>query len=260
MSISDKTRKILWASSGSLCAICKCSLVIEPTGTDDPSVVGDECHIRSGTLNGPRYDPNYPKNEIDEAWNLILLCKRDHKMIDDQVNKYAVEKLISIKNSHEKSVKESLNRQKDSSTRIVRTKEEIPTLLPEIISGNVLASIVSDCHGHFPRYCDGLDDDEIEIIGSFFQNLADYADMFSEMDALNQMRASKEIDKEIKDIQARGFKVFAAKERQRIEGGEAPPSRWNVAHILITRANDINISIDNDYNLDPKKSRSHDEA
>jgi len=250
MPISDKSRKILWASSGNLCAICKTILVIESTESDCASIVGDECHIRSKSEIGPRYDAKYPKSKLDENENLLLLCKKDHKMIDDQFGKYSTEVLEKLKSDHEKYVKSTLQTTRCiSEARIIRIKEQIPTHLPEIQSGNILANIIDSCHAQFPKYCDGLDDEETEVIGTFFQNVSDYADLYSEIGVLEQMRAAKDLENDIQKIQNLGFRIFAVKERQMIEGGGSAHTGWNVAHILITRNNDIRITPDKGYLL-----------
>src|ERR1700722_19926070 len=71
MPISDKTRKILWGSSGNRCARCRIVMVIDPTSWDTELVVGEECHIISEKPNGPRYDPNYPAEKIDSVETLL---------------------------------------------------------------------------------------------------------------------------------------------------------------------------------------------
>lgn len=109
MTITDRTRKLLWANSGGHCAKCYRSLVADETELDDPSVVGDECHIISGQINGPRYDPAYPPNLIDTYDNLILLCRVDHKRVDDQEHTFDVETLRRMKAKHERRVAWALN-------------------------------------------------------------------------------------------------------------------------------------------------------
>ena len=106
MMITGKTRKLLWGSSGSRCAICKSELIIDATPQDDESVVGDECHIVSDKSNGPRYDPRFPANEINSFSNLILLCRVHYKMIDDQPERYTADCLRQLKANHEKWVAE----------------------------------------------------------------------------------------------------------------------------------------------------------
>jgi hypothetical protein len=104
MTITDKTRKLLWGNSGTRCAACYRRLVIDETEVDDPSVVGDECHIISAQENGPRYDAAYPLHLIDTYENLVLLCRVDHKRIDDQEQTFGVARLRSMKAEHERRV------------------------------------------------------------------------------------------------------------------------------------------------------------
>ena len=107
MGISLKTHKLLWAYSGGKCAICKNPLIIDPADlNDDPSIIGDECHIiaRNESFTRGDYDSLTP-DERDHYSNLILLCKIHHKQVDDQAADFTVERLREIKRAHEESVK-----------------------------------------------------------------------------------------------------------------------------------------------------------
>ena len=102
MAISDKTRKLLWGKSGNACALCKIDLIAEGTLETAPTVIGQECHIRSEKVGGPRYDPHFPLEQIDLYDNLLLLCPTHHRIIDDQPDKYPAEELSKMKRDHEK--------------------------------------------------------------------------------------------------------------------------------------------------------------
>ena len=104
MTITDKTRKVLWGRSGNRCAICKRVLVAPATADDSESVVGEECHIVSPRSNGPRHEPSFPQELLDGYENLILLCRVHHKEVDDQVATHPAEKLRRIKQEHERWV------------------------------------------------------------------------------------------------------------------------------------------------------------
>lgn len=110
MSISLKTHKLLWGRSGNMCAFpgCKKSLVIEETETDDPSVIGEEAHIVAEKENGPRGISDLPLDKRNRYDNLVLLCSIHHKVIDDQVIYYTVEKIKEFKTTHESWIKENL--------------------------------------------------------------------------------------------------------------------------------------------------------
>lgn len=111
MGISIKTRKMLWGKAANRCAYdeCKIELVMGENQTDDPSIVGEECHIVARELRGPRGDYDLQSDKRDLYNNLILLCNVHHKLVDDQPNTYSVEKLSEMKNVHEEWVNKSLN-------------------------------------------------------------------------------------------------------------------------------------------------------
>jgi hypothetical protein len=91
---------MLWGRSGGRCAICKKPLFEDESQTDDPSVLGEECHIVAEEPNGPRGSYPLPPDQRNRFSNLILLCLEHHKIIDDQPEKYTVEELHRIKQEH----------------------------------------------------------------------------------------------------------------------------------------------------------------
>lgn len=70
----------LWVKAGGRCSICRDQLVTEGTDTDDPSVFGEEAHIVARGQSGPRAGK---VTDIDAYDNLILLCRKHHKQVDD---------------------------------------------------------------------------------------------------------------------------------------------------------------------------------
>jgi len=115
LSISLKTRKMLWGRSANRCnhPDCRRELVMDATETDDESIIGEECHIIAQEENGPRGNSNFTKDERDKYSNLILMCHIHHKIIDDQPNTYSVKVLTDIKRKHEEWVRDSLNIDKE---------------------------------------------------------------------------------------------------------------------------------------------------
>ncbi len=240
MAITDKTRKILWAKSGNLCAMCRKQLVIEKTSLDSESVVGEECHIISTAQTGPRNDSTYPKEKIDDISNLILLCRIHHKMIDDQSETYTISILQNIKNNHEKWVENKLNEQElNKEVKIRRIKSEIPDKLILINSGKELFNLASSVCGMYMDYSNDLIEYEWELIGNFFQNVQDWVDVA--LFPLDFIQASKSIDDDIKKLKANNFFVFAAIENQRLEGGLHAPSVFKMLHLSVMRENDSRI-------------------
>jgi len=115
MGILLKTHKLLWGRSGNKCAMpdCRQDLIADETETDDESIIGDEAHIVAKNEDGPRGISELTSEERDKYDNLLLLCRKHHKIIDDQPTQYTVIKLKEIKKQHEKWVKESLTYDED---------------------------------------------------------------------------------------------------------------------------------------------------
>jgi hypothetical protein len=81
-------------------------LYVDETETDDPALVGENCHIESE--NGPRSNPAMSEDDRDSYANLILLCRNHHRVIDTQELEYTVERLHQIKEEHERWVRQQL--------------------------------------------------------------------------------------------------------------------------------------------------------
>lgn len=101
MGISLTTHKRLWGASGMVCAKCKDKVVEPGTAFDDASITGEEAHIVSKKTDGPRFNDPLPMDERDEFENLLILCNRCHKIVDDQKNTYTVAVLRKMKAEHE---------------------------------------------------------------------------------------------------------------------------------------------------------------
>ena len=251
MAISDKTRKILWGRSGNRCAICRQILVIDETAEDAHSVVGDECHIHSGAVSGPRHVPELDASTIDQYENLLLLCRVHHKMVDDQFDTYSGDLLRSIKTNHEKWVNEKFeDNPSRERTRLVRIAGEVPTHLRPIESGHELFQIAATCDGYYFDYCHDLTSDEVELVGSFVQNLNDWANLAGGLEPIERMRAGGAISEQMDKILKSGFRVFVARERQELIGGVGAPSSFHMMHVAVVRERDPQIVTMDDHTAD----------
>ena len=220
--------------------MCRHPLVVDPTALESESVVGDECHIISSAKGGPRHNPTFPSFEIDELSNLMLLCRIHHKLVDDQGETYTADLLRSMKANHEKWVEHALKEEPEiPSIRIGRIKSEIPTELPVIQSGKELLNLAMGCHSSYMDYSDDLDAGETDLVGGFIQNVSDWVDIADE--PIERIRAAKSLDDEIKVLNELGFMVFAAKEKQRVDGGISGASTWRVLHLAVKRGSDSGV-------------------
>lgn len=110
MAISIKDQKTLWGRAAGRCSMpdCRTVLVEDETETDDPALVGENCHIVGESQDGPRgVDPMVLEDRNKYA-NLILCCRNHHRIIDQQPGHYTVEELHRIKREHEAWVREAL--------------------------------------------------------------------------------------------------------------------------------------------------------
>ena len=103
---SNKTVKRLFALSNNICAFPGCN---SPISENSETITGDMCHIKAKSPKGPRFDFNQTDTERNSFQNLILLCKRHHKIIDSDTDLYTVEKLKDMKKNHEKNGRIEIN-------------------------------------------------------------------------------------------------------------------------------------------------------
>ncbi len=99
---SEKTVKKLFALSGNLCAFPGCGCKIVDSSSSE-SIIGEICHIKADSPQGPRYDLKQSERARQSYDNLILLCRNHHKIVDDDTKTYTVELLAAMKETHVKS-------------------------------------------------------------------------------------------------------------------------------------------------------------
>jgi hypothetical protein len=104
--IPQRDQKILCLKSGNCCALpeCRQKLVINKISSDKESIIGEMAHISGEKPSAARYDKNMTEKERNCYENLILVCSNHHKVIDDQLQTFTVEKLYEIKKNHEQWV------------------------------------------------------------------------------------------------------------------------------------------------------------
>tara|TARA_R110002072_G_scaffold165194_2_gene318364 strand:+ start:2996 stop:3823 length:828 start_codon:yes stop_codon:yes gene_type:complete len=88
----------LFLKSGNECAFPNChGVMIDSEGT----FVGEICHIEGALPGGERFNPNQCNEDRRQFSNLMLMCHPHHKKSDD-VDKFPVEELQSMKAAHER--------------------------------------------------------------------------------------------------------------------------------------------------------------
>lgn len=115
MNLSNHDLKILWAKAGNKCSYHhdgeNCDELLAIQNGEVISLIGDEAHIVGGKQGSARHKENFA--EVDTYENRILLCKKHHKLIDDNENVYTTDVLYKMKNTHEKEIEAHMKNDKD---------------------------------------------------------------------------------------------------------------------------------------------------
>ena len=236
MPITVRDHKLLWARAGGICTLCKKHLTAEAKGSDKDVVLGEEAHIVSEALNGPRYRP-MPRNEVDAYTNLLLLCPSDHKVVDEQVTYYTEQRLHTLKREHEQWVKDRVS----SAIPAIKIRDPNagkPVMLQRIDTGKELMNVVAHTLATHHDNPEPHSIEEAELIGAFFQNTSDYIDIWDDIESSGHIQAEFEMSKEIARLREAELVVYAGVKRHIIEGGVEAPAPWPVAYIVIYRKDD----------------------
>jgi hypothetical protein len=125
------TVKKLFALSRNLCAFPNCAIpIVEPVSG---KVTGRICHINAQSQAGPRYDADQTDADRHSFENVLLLCPIHHDVIDCDPDAYTVERLTTMKTSHESGPVLS-----EPSDEVVSALLAISNIVTE---GSIIASI-----------------------------------------------------------------------------------------------------------------------
>jgi hypothetical protein len=251
MSISDRSRKILWARSGNRCAICRRELVAEATPEDPAAVIGDECHIVAQSSGGSRADSS--ATDVDSETNLLLLCKVDHKRVDDQPRYYTVERLRAVKLAHELWVQSSLASEPPRQLSVrSRRRDKSPILLQIVASGVELLALTDNVMAYDFSHDDIETEAEVELLSDFLQSLQEYGEIGDDLEQSGRVKASFELGKMATLLAEAGWIVYGGKIPQILEGGVNPPSNWVIATVRVKRLQNVLAEIDEAEKRTPK--------
>jgi hypothetical protein len=237
VAISIKDHKVLWARSGNRCALCRQPLVAERTETDREAVVGDEAHIAARSPGGPRYG-ECPVHLIDTYDNLILLCKVDHKKVDDQPGHFTSEVLHKTKADHETWVDETLQ-QRVGAIRVSFADHAGMFPLARMQTGSDVWNIVDGAHRYYLEDLDDTaSDEDLDCSASFLQNARDWGEISADVTGTGMRAvrdAKRSLTADLEALRARGLVVLGGTRRGVVRGGALPPGQWSDALIIVMR-------------------------
>jgi len=99
MPVSQRAAKVVWGQCAGLCCICKGQLVFESDGAVS-SLIGEVAHIVGETRRAARGISSLKLSERNAPENLMLLCRAEHKIVDDNPDDYTVQRLLQMKDDH----------------------------------------------------------------------------------------------------------------------------------------------------------------
>ena len=124
--IKQGVKALLAARSGGRCEFSGCNeyLFEHPLTLKDGNF-SEYAHIVAFSEEGPRGRSGPTPRDINSVDNLMLLCARDHKLIDDNPADYPRELLEQYKREHEKRIKHVTGLGPDMRTTVVQLKAKI---------------------------------------------------------------------------------------------------------------------------------------
>ena len=223
MPVTPKTRRILWVKAGGRCSICHEQLATDAMDDDDdPSVFGEECHIVAQSPGGPRAADIA---DVDGYDNLILLCRKHHKQVDDQRSYFTVERLKEIKREHEQR---EASRDATGPVRLIPDPANpAPRVLKLCFTGEDLLQSLSGAYSFYPSYPSGLNDDQAEAVDGLLDLLRDWLDVIDELSFKEQRQVARGLGEHITRLAELGLFVGTRPRHLLLTGGvSAEPSQW----------------------------------
>jgi hypothetical protein len=235
MGISASDRKLLWGRSGGFCAKCKTLLTAERTQVDPPAVLGEEAHIVSAKAGGPRHRP-MPAEPVDGYGNLILLCPKDHTLIDKQPKAFPEEMLRSMKRDHEEWVRQRGAQVPQLRIRDLHPKE--PLYLRKMDRGTDLLDAFAQCLASSTGHPDPISEGEADLLADFLGNLHDWSEIWGEVEPGDRVKAKFQMGERLDELRQAGFVVYVGVREKVLEGGIGGPIAWPEAVLSIHRSDD----------------------
>lgn len=113
--------------------------------TGETGNFGENGHIVAYREGGPRGDDPSRPADIDDVDNLMLLCRRDHKLIDVNKGRYTVSELKAHKHEHEARIKRATATGPSMQTTVLQLTARIGDFRPAISRSEIAAALL-------PRY------------------------------------------------------------------------------------------------------------
>jgi hypothetical protein len=131
--ISPKVRYLLWAKSAGRCQFDGCN---EPLWRDGLTQIemnfADVAHIIGDSPQGPRGDIVLSKEYCSDVSNIMLMCLKHHKMIDEITQTYSDDALRQMKRIHEDRIERLTAITPDKTSHVVIYKGTVGKYQPKV--------------------------------------------------------------------------------------------------------------------------------
>lgn len=162
MAVSEVDKRLVWVRAGGHCVLCRDRVLDESIA---PVFVADVAHA-AGQGEGPetpRPVPAMPAEERDHPDNLLLLCQRCHRKVDNKTVEqvYDVPTLYALKREHEDLVTYLLSLMESSRTLVLRVIGDVRGVPVSASRIEVAAAVAA--RGRVPAYLNDRVHAEAEI-------------------------------------------------------------------------------------------------
>ncbi|MDX0518546.1 HNH endonuclease [Sinorhizobium medicae] len=160
--VDQKTQRALWARAAGRCQYrgCNCELIGELLSGKEDKMFGFVAHIVADSPNGARGHLTRSALLAKDISNLMLLCAKHHRLIDDEAPfDHPEELLLRMKNEHEQRVRIAAGIQPDRASHVIRFGANIGMNEALVAREDIFASMQPD---RSPASFDTID---LEMLG-----------------------------------------------------------------------------------------------
>ena len=145
--IPEKIQRALWARAAGRCQYrgCNCELIGDLLSGKEDKMFGFVAHIVADSPGGARGHPIRSTLLAKDLSNLMLLCAKCHRLIDDEApDDHSEELLLHMKKEHEKRVRLASGIQADRASHVIRFGANIGKNEALVARDDIFASMLPD--------------------------------------------------------------------------------------------------------------------
>jgi len=232
MSLTEKTRQILWIRSGSRCALCRQDVKLQELAPADQIAPDPAIAVEHPILLAPETKP--PLAPRWEGYdNLILLCNKHHQQIQENPDTFPSEQLYQLKTQHEQWVRQTLAESMEPTSPPITSYGGV-SLMPRIQTGRKLTQTLHGAH-FFSFEHDELETEEDSLlVEQVTQQLRDWGNHLNQVEDGNVLHPDFTLTADLQALTNQGF-LFFGEQQHRVLHLCGAAGNWAIAKIWMTR-------------------------